>query len=361
MTDDRTELQSAIDDLRLSIRRLEERIAHLEGLVAVTSGGAIDAAPAPDQTPSAAVPPVGRDWRDPVAVLPLLGRLFIVLGGAYFLRAMTETGAVPPLAGVGLGLAYGLIWLTLADRSGARGRVPSAVFHGVGAAMVAFPLVLEATTRFRVLPASASAVVLAALTGGLLAVAWRSRVQALAWIAVAAAVPTSILILAQTGVVVPHACFLILFGVAALWLGYSLDWFLVRWPVAIAADLVVLGVTMRALAPQPLERPGVTIAVQVTLLGAYLASIAVRTLVRGRNVVPFEILQTTAALVVGLGGALSVTQATGSGVRRWGCQASRSGPLVTAWPLPSSSTSRTAAGTCTSTRRWRSFSCWSEC
>jgi hypothetical protein len=179
--------------------------------------------------------------------------------------------------------------------------------------MVAFPLVLEATTRFKVLPASASAVVLAGLTGGLLAVAWRCRVQALAWIAVATAIPTSILILAQTGVVVPHACFLILFGVAALWLGYSLDWFLVRWPVAIAADLVVLGVTMRALAAQPLERPGVAIAVQVALLGAYLASIAVRTLVRGRNVVPFEILQATAALVAGLGGALSVTQARGSG------------------------------------------------
>jgi len=117
-------------------------------------------------------------------------------------------------------------------------------------------------------------------------------------------------------VVVPHAFFLILFGVAALWMGYSLDWLLVRWPVAAVADIVVVGVTMRALAPQPQETPAAALAVQVTLIGAYLASIAIRTLVRGRNVIPFEVVQTVAALAVGLGGALSVTQATGQGRRR---------------------------------------------
>jgi len=96
-------------------------------------------------------------------------------------------------------------------------------------------------------------------------------------------------------------------------MGYSLDWFLLRWPVAAAADLVVVGVTLRAVTAQPRETPGQALAVQVVLLGAYLASVAVRTLVRGRDVVPFEVVQTIAALAVGLGGALSVTHATGSG------------------------------------------------
>ena len=192
------------------------------------------------------------------------------------------------------------------------------MFHGVGAAMVAFPVVLEATTRFKVFPGAASAAALAVLTAGILAVAWRRRLQTLAWIAVAVAIPTSIVILAKTGVVVPHAFFLILFGVAALWMGYSLDWFLVRWPVAAVADIVVVGVTLRALAPQPQETPAAALAVQVALLGAYLASIAIRTLVRGRNVIPFEVVQTAAALVVGLGGALSVTRATGSGAAALG-------------------------------------------
>jgi len=184
--------------------------------------------------------------------------------------------------------------------------------------MVAFPVVLEATVRFRVLPGSMSALALAALTGGLLAVSWRRRAQPLAWIAAAAAIPTSIILLAQTGVVVPHAFFLIMFGVAALWMGYSLDWLLVRWPVAAVADIVAIGVTMRALATQPQDTPGAALAVQVALIGAYLASIAIRTLVRGRNVIPFEVVQTTAALAVGLGGAVSVTRATGSGAAALG-------------------------------------------
>jgi len=312
--DDRlTRLESIIDELRGSIRRLEERITLLEGRATAGPEADAHAGPATVETRSPASQPAGRDWHDPIAILSLLGRLVIVLGGAYFLRAMTDLGTVPPAAGVALGLVYGLIWLALADRAGARLQMPSAVFHGVGAAMVAFPVVFEATTKFRVLPGPASAIALTMLTGGLLTVAWRRRIQPLAWVAVMVALPTSIVILAQTRVVVPHAYFMILFGVATLWMGYSLDWLIVRWPVAAVANLIVVGVTARALAQQPQESPGVALAVQVTLLGAYLVSIAIRTLIRGRNVIPFEVVQTMAALVVGLGGALYVTRATGAG------------------------------------------------
>jgi hypothetical protein len=310
-------LESAVDDLRSSVQRLEARIAQLEGRAESGEEAAPGAAAAPEAAPGRAAQ-APRGWRDPIAVLSLVGRLFIVLGGAYLLRAMTDAGTIPPAAGVALGLAYGLVWLVLADRAGGRRQVPSAIFHGVGAAMVAFPVVLEATTRFKVLPGPASAAALAVLTAGLLAVAWRRRIQTLAWIAVSAAVPTSIIVLARTGVVVPHAFFLILFGVAALWMGYSLDWLLVRWPVAVVADVVAVGVTLRALAPEPRETPTVALAVQVSLIGAYLASIAIRTLVRGRNVIPFEVVQTAAALLVGLGGALSVTRATASGANALG-------------------------------------------
>jgi hypothetical protein len=311
-------IESAVDDLRSAIAHLDARLATLEGRAASVPEGVSDGGEAAPDAASQASGPAARGWRDPIAVLSLLGRLFIVLGGAYLLRAMTDAGAIPPPAGVALGLAYGLVWLVLADRAGGRQERPSAVFHGAGAAMVAFPVVLEATTRFKVLPGPASALALAVLTGGLLAVAWRRRTQALAWIAVAAAIPTSVVILAKTGVVVPHAFFLIAFGVATLWMGYSLDWLLVRWPVAAMADIVAVGVTMRALASQPQETPAAALAVQVGLIGAYLASIAVRTLVRGRNVIPFEVAQTVAALVVGLGGALSVTRATGSGAAALG-------------------------------------------
>jgi drug/metabolite transporter (DMT)-like permease len=88
--------------------------------------------------------------------------------------------------------------------------------------------------------------------------------------------------------------------------------------VALAADLVVFGVTMRAVGAEHQESPGMALLVQMSLLVAYLASIAVRTLVRGRNVIPFEVVQTSAALVVGLGGAISVTRATDAGAMMLG-------------------------------------------
>jgi len=49
------------------------------------------------------------------------------------------------------------------------------------------------------------------------------------------------------------------------------------------------------------------------LLAAYLGSITVRTLVRGRDVIPFEVAQTGAMLVAGLGGAMVVAERTGTG------------------------------------------------
>ena len=109
----------------------------------------------------------------------------------------------------------------------------------------------------------------------------------------------------------PFACFLIALGVATMWIGYSLDWWGPRWPAALAADVAVVGVTLRVLAPEQHDAPEVAMLLQFLLLGAYVASIAIRTLLRGRNVVPFEIAQTAVALVVGFGGALYLTQVTG--------------------------------------------------
>ena len=79
------------------------------------------------------------------------------------------------------------------------------------------------------------------------------------------------------------------------------------------ANLVIIGVATRAVHQPPLERPGDVIALQVFLLAAYLASFAIRTLWRGRNVIPFEVVQTAAAVLVGLGGALVVARASGTG------------------------------------------------
>ena len=48
---------------------------------------------------------------DATVWLTLAGRTLMVLGGAYLLRAITESGRLPASAGVVIGLGYALAWL----------------------------------------------------------------------------------------------------------------------------------------------------------------------------------------------------------------------------------------------------------
>ncbi len=307
--DDRTaRLEGIVEELRLTILSLQQRVDLLESNRPVAAA-AEDATRAHRQAESAAK--ATRNPYDPIAILSLVGRLFLVLAGAFFLRAMTESGVLPPPIGLSIGFAYGLLWLFFADRSGARRQVPSAVFHAAGTAMVAFPLLVEAVTKFKVLHGPGSVIAVSVLTVALLLVAWHQRLRAIGWITVLGALPTSAVLMSQTGAVAEFACFLIALGMVTLWFGYSLDWWGLRWPTALAADVAVVGVTLRVLAPEQPYAPQVAMLLQLLLLGAYVLSIATRTLVRGRNVVPFEVAQTAAALVVGFGGALYLAQVTG--------------------------------------------------
>ena len=68
--------------------------------------------------------------------------------------------------------------------------------------------------------------------------------------------------------------------------------------MALAADAVVVGVTLRALSPEHLDAYRIASMLQWTLLAAYFASVAVRTLIRGRNVAVFEVVQVAVALLI---------------------------------------------------------------
>jgi hypothetical protein len=313
--DDRiSRLESVVEQLRLMVVSLQQR---LDAVEANGLGGAAAAADAVAQRPTQAAPsvlpltPRAKDPYDPIAILSLVGRLLLVLAGGFFLRAITDAGVLAVPVGIGLAFAYAAVWLFMSDRAGAHGQVPSAVLHALAAALTAFPLAIEATTRFKVLDASNSATVIAALSAGLLFVAWRRRLRALAWITVIAALPTSAVILIQTGVVVPFALYLVALGLATLWLSYALDWWGSRWPAALAADAAVAGVTLRAFAPEHRDTPQAAMMLLLLLLVGYFGSIAVRTLLRGRDVSRFEIVQAIATLAVSLGGSVFMARATG--------------------------------------------------
>ena len=310
--DDRTaRLESAVEHLQLTVVSLQQR---LDAIEAKGLGGPSTATDSVAQSPTQDGPGLlsararAKDQYDPIVILSLIGRLLLVLAGGFFLRAMTDAGTLPVPVGIGLAFVYAAAWLFMSDRAGGRGQVPNALLHALAAALVAFPLAVEATTRFKVLTGVSSALVISVLSAGLLFVAWRRRLRGLAWITVFGALPASAALLIQTGVVAPFALCLVALGVATLWLSYAVDWWGSRWPAALAADIAVASVTLRAFAPEHRDTPVVAMLLLLLLLVGYFGSIAIRTLVRGRDVSRFEVVQTIAVLVVSLWGAISMAR-----------------------------------------------------
>ncbi|MDL2718344.1 MAG: hypothetical protein PT977_11350, partial [Acidobacteriota bacterium] len=115
---------------------LENRVALLEGalrdvrarLAAVEAGRAAPQAVAMAAASAQAPPPKAREEAEegaPVAnALTLAGRSFLVLGGAFLLRAITEGGRLPVFVGALLGLAYALLWIGAALPGPPRGADP---------------------------------------------------------------------------------------------------------------------------------------------------------------------------------------------------------------------------------------------
>jgi hypothetical protein len=293
------QLQRAVDDLDGRLRSLQERTAGAE-----------------TRTTPAAAREADRDHvdlarPDTAAVLSLTGRTLMVFGGAYLLRAVTEARWLPPAAGVGVGLVYALVWLWAADRATARSRPLNGAFHGVAALFIGYPLLWEASTRFGWLaaPLSAAAVGLFTMLG--LGVAWRRRTQVLAGVTSLSAIVVGVALTAVTGTLVPFTVLAIGLAIATLWMSYDRDWFWLRWPTAVAADVLTLGVVARAVGAHDPVPPQAALLVLLLLCATYLGSFAARTLVRGRAVLPFEIAQTAVVLSLGLGGGLLVSHVAG--------------------------------------------------
>jgi hypothetical protein len=312
MEDRLSTLERKVDDLSRTLAEVERRLAAVErrpapdrAMLAVETSAAAAAVPA-----GAVVP---ADDNEVAGIFALVGRACLILGGAYLLRALTDGGSLPRAGGTAIGLAYAILWLALAYR-GDRARPQLApAFYGAVAALIAFPILWEATISFHLLSAGEAAMAMTVVTSLALAVAWQRRLQPLAWITTVAGLLAAPLFMLALGPIVPLGFYLAFLGVVTLWMGYSLDWIWLRWPVAFVVDLTVAVMAGSVTGVWHREGAGGVMLLQLTLFGAYLASIAARTIWRSRDVIPFEVLQTLALLVVGFGGAAYVMVSTGFG------------------------------------------------
>lgn len=303
------DLAGVVDSLRQSVRALEARVAALEGAAARHPEAHVALAETTESSDAERTAPGGFD---PVGLAAVLGQGLLGLAGAYLLRALTEQGIMSALVGYSAGALYAAAWLLLIARSGAGGAPLRAAVFGAVACSVAYPLIWEATSRVHLLGPVASATALVAMTGAALLVASHIRLQALAWVVVSCAVTTTVALMPEATRLVPLLVFTIGLGIATLWLGYVRDWFALRWPMAVVANLLVCWVVFGVPPGRGLETPAMAVGLGLLLTASYLGSILVRTLWRARDVLPFEVVQGFTALAIGIGGALALGREGGA-------------------------------------------------
>ena len=293
-------MRASVED---RLRELEEDVAALTRRVAALEG---EARPGDERGRAlgTSIDTVHPPATDTVGLLSLVGRTFVVFGGAYLLRALTESGYLPTSAGVLVGLAYASLWLIAADRAtGASG-----VFHGLAALLIGLPLIGEATVRFQTLSPIASAAVLSALSLAALAVAWHRRLHALAELATLGTVVTAVALVLLSSEWWPFGVTVVLVGAVAPWVGESRSWPWLAWPVAIVADGLALLVSIRAAATPPREPIGLALAILFWLVLAYVGPAGV-SFWRGRSLRVFDMAQTTLVVTAAIGGAAGILSA----------------------------------------------------
>lgn len=307
------ELSESLEEVRRRLARVEARLAREPEMAASPAEVAPAAAPAPE-TAGAADSVLGL-----AETLGFIGRIFLVLGGGYLLRAITESGLVPALLGLSLGMIYAVTWVFFADRAAGVGKDHSALAHGVAAALLGFPLIWETSVRFGFLEAWGAATALTGMAALLLWVAWRRTLRALRWVAALGAVLTSLVILGGLRTASPFAAVLLALGLATLWDDLDRRGPVLRWFTAAAADLGVLLLTVEAMAAPERSPVAIVVGLQLALPLLYVGMLGALDLWKRCPIDSFAMFQSSAALLVGLGGAVATVWeqgvlATGLGV-----------------------------------------------
>ena len=306
------ELERKVADLERALERASQRLAAIEAIgqtalyaSAVEEPQAIPSVASPAQPPAGAAGSlealVDRGSPD---VLPLVGRTFLVIGGAFLVRVITDRDVVPRSVGVVLGLAFASTWVLLAWRAAAAGQRRNADFHAVAALLVGFPLIVETGTRLGIMSPTVASAVLVGFTFLLLATADRYRLELVAWASTLASACTATLLFGAAEEPVAPLLALLGLALASAVLAERRGWTGLRWPVALALDILLIrGVTGamsladvargRALVPWLLAFAFATVFL-------YLLAQVHRVILQARRAGPFEVVQPVLVMAAGL-------------------------------------------------------------
>lgn len=309
MTGDLERLEAKIDALAERLRRVEEEVFPGE-----ESPSFLTRDREAKGTAGAAASAGAKEGLRPAKFLSFAGRSLIVLGGAFLLRWFTQSNILPQEIGSVIGVAYALLWIAMADITAGRGRRNSPAFHGVTGALIALPLLVEATTKFHFLSPASSAISLFIFVVLGLVVAGRRNLRILAWIVALPAAPVAFLLASRTQTLTPFLVTLLALGFVTLWLGYLRRWQFLAILMACAANLgLALVVFEQIYRPETAQGQLMgyreAIFLLVGLIAVYFGSFCFRVFRRKRTITVMEITQTLVVVLIGLGGIAAVLNA----------------------------------------------------
>lgn len=344
-------MKSSLDEFVLVIDRLISRLDELESRVAALERGQ-EVRPAGPQKAAASGPVaasaapaaaaarqtvVATQQAHPLAQLsrssnpmPVIGKVFLGVAGAYLLRALAESGSLPMWAVAGAAMLYAGAWLLAAART------PSPpVFAGASyattAAVIFPPMLWELTLRFKVMPPWAAATALLVFVALAAALAWKQKLASVVVPPVAFSAVAALALLVGTHDPFPFVTALLLMALIAEGAATTDRWLGLRALVAIPLDLAVLALVLiytgsNGVSPdyQPLAEAGL-LKLFVALPVIYGVSVLARTLVLRRQISAFETGQMTTALLLSGFGILRATHGSAAIVLGVFCLAAAAG------------------------------------
>lgn len=312
-------MKSSLDELVLVIDRLISRLDELEGRVVALERPAEPhtitvAAPTAASVSSAATgaqpAAIADPQTHPLAQLsrssnpmPVIGKVFLGIAGAYLLRALAESGSLPTWAVAGVAMLYAAAWLLGAART-----PPSLIFAGVSyaatAAVILPPMLWELTLRFKVMPAWAAATALLVFVALAVVLAWKQKLASVVVPPVAFSAVAALVLLVGTHDPFPFVTTLLAMAVIVEAAASTDRWLGLRPLVAIPLDLAVLALLLiytggNGASPdyKPLARADL-LKLFAALPVVYGASVVARTLALRQTIGVFETGQMSVALLL---------------------------------------------------------------
>lgn len=292
------DLSDVVEQLTQTVTDLQRRVSALEA----SPPGAPPSLAQP--APLAPVPPrASESTASESRVFSVLGKAMLGIAGAYLLRALAESTALPRLPVVAVSIVYAFLWLVPAARSPIKAWFAT-VAWSLTSVLILVPMLWELTLRFRMLSSAVTAAILCAFVIAASALAWKRHFAIVAGITDGAASLAAVLLAVASRDMTPFLFALLGMAIVGEIAAARRRSVRVRPVVAAAADVAVFGLIWVYSGPAGThpDYPAIVAPLLLffapALLCIYGASAAAQTLLLRRGISFFETAQALAAALL---------------------------------------------------------------